>query len=165
MILVTVGMHAQGFDRLVRAADELASQIEEPVFIQYGSSNYVPRYAQCSQWITSTQMEQLNENARVIIAHAAAGAVILALKLAKPLVLVPRAKRYGEHIDDHQQQLAAALSADNQAVSVVEPTPATLQQAIDRCMLLKPVCLSNRSLVLSLKRQLNQWNTVKTLDP
>jgi UDP-N-acetylglucosamine transferase subunit ALG13 len=110
-------------------------------------------------------MEQLTENARVVIAHAAAGAVILALKLSKPLVLVPRAKRFGEHIDDHQQQLAAALSADNQAVSVVEPTPATLQQAIVQCTYFKPACLSNRSLVLSLKRQLNQWNTVKTLDP
>jgi UDP-N-acetylglucosamine transferase subunit ALG13 len=41
MILVTVGMHDQGFDRLVRAADELAAQIEEQVFIQYGETQII----------------------------------------------------------------------------------------------------------------------------
>ena len=87
MILVTVGMHDQGFDRLIRAADELAAQIDEQVYIQYGSSNYVPIYAESSQWFTSLQMEQLNEKARVVITHAAAGSVILALNLSKPLVL------------------------------------------------------------------------------
>ena len=162
MILVTVGMHDQGFDRLIRAADELAAQIDEQVYIQYGSSNYVPIYAESSQWFTSLQMEQLNEKARVVITHAAAGSVILALNLSKPLVLVPRSKRFGEHIDNHQQQLAAALSADNRAVSVMKPTPATLKLAIDQCLNLKLACPSNHSLIQSLKRQLNDWSVVKT---
>lgn len=162
MILVTVGMHDQGFDRLIQAADGLAAQIDEQVYIQYGSSNYVPLYAECSQWFTSSRMEQLTENARVVVAHAAAGAIILTLKFAKPLVLVPRSKRFSEHIDDHQQQLAAALSANNLAVCVLEPTCASLKQAVEQSSYLKPACPSNNSLIQSLKRQLNQWSTVKT---
>jgi UDP-N-acetylglucosamine transferase subunit ALG13 len=162
MILVTVGMHNQGFDRLIRAADELASQIDEKVYIQYGSSNYVPLHAECSQWTTSSHMEQLTGNARIVITHAAAGAIILAITLAKPLVVVPRAKGFREHIDDHQQQLARVLSECNQVISVAEPTSTSLKQAIDQCTNIKPTGLSNQSLIQSLKQQLNQWNTVKT---
>ena len=42
MILVTVGTHPQGFDRLVRPMDELAALLEEEVIIQFGSSSYEP---------------------------------------------------------------------------------------------------------------------------
>jgi beta-1,4-N-acetylglucosaminyltransferase len=158
MILVTVGLHNQGFDRLIRAADELSQQIDEKMYIQYGSSNYVPLHTECSRWTTSLQMKQLTEDARIVITHAASGTVILALNLAKPLIVVPRTRRFREHIDDHQLQLAAALSESNQAVSVANPTPAALKQAIDQCVDLKPAYPSNHSLIRSLERLLNQWN-------
>jgi UDP-N-acetylglucosamine transferase subunit ALG13 len=158
MILVTVGLHNQGFDRLIRAADELSEHIHEKIYIQYGSSNYVPLHTECSQWTTSLQMKQLIGNARIVITHAASGTVILALKLAKPLIVVPRARQFREHIDDHQVQLAAALSESNQAVSVAYPTAAALKHAIDQCVHLKPAYPSKRSLIQSLERLLNQWN-------
>lgn len=162
MILVTVGMHDQGFDRLVWAADLLAAQIDEKVYIQYGSSNYVPRHAECSQWTTSLQMEQLTREGRIVITHAAAGAIILAITLAKPLVVVPRKKEFREHIDDHQQQLAKTLSECNQVIRVMEPTATTLRQAIEKCVHVKPASPSNQLLIQSLKQQLNQWSIVKT---
>jgi UDP-N-acetylglucosamine transferase subunit ALG13 len=158
MILVTVGLHNQGFDRLIRAADELAEQIDEKLYIQYGSSNYIPLHAECSQWATSLQMKQLIGNGRIVITHAASGTVILALSLAKPLIVVPRARRFREHIDDHQAELAAALSESNQAVCVAYPTAVTLKQAIDQCADLQPVCPSRRSLIQSLEHLLNQWD-------
>ena len=72
MILVTVGTHNRGFDRLVRAADELATLTDEPVVIQYGSSKYEPRHACRSFRLTTSQeMEYLTLQARVIIMHAA----------------------------------------------------------------------------------------------
>src|SRR4051812_30859445 len=104
MILVTVGTHAQGFDRLVKPMDELAKQINEKVIIQYGSSSYQPKYADHFQWASSEQMEQYTLDAHIIITHAAAGAIILALKQKKRLVLIPRLKVHKEHFDDHQLQ-------------------------------------------------------------
>jgi beta-1,4-N-acetylglucosaminyltransferase len=161
MILVTVGTHDKGFERLVRAADELAAQADEEVVIQYGSSGYIPQHAQGLQWTTSQHMEQLTRDARVVVTHAAAGAMILALRLGKPMVVAPRAQRFGEHLDDHQQQLAAAISASNQAVSVAEPTVETLQQAIARCTELKPARFSNQALVKTLKQLLKQWDPAR----
>jgi hypothetical protein len=47
LILVTIGMHDAPFDRLVRAADEMASRIEESVVIQRGVSRYMATFSKC----------------------------------------------------------------------------------------------------------------------
>ena len=88
MILVTVGTHPQGFDRLVRAMDEVAAKLAEPVIIQRGSSIYQPQHANSFEFTVSEQMRQLTQEARIIVAHAAAGTIILALCAGKPLVVV-----------------------------------------------------------------------------
>ena len=81
MILVTVGTHDQGFDRLVRSMDQLAIQFDERVIIQRGSSTYRPRYAEHFRFTTSQKMAGLTQEAQVVVCHAAAGAIILKLEL------------------------------------------------------------------------------------
>lgn len=132
MIFVTVGTHFQGFERLVRAIDELAAHLDEPVVIQYGCSSYIPRHAEGFQWASSQRMEQLTRQARLVITHAAAGAIILALRFGKPVVVVPRRKAFGEQFDDHQEQLAEALDRAGWAIAVSDPTPQSLQAALPR---------------------------------
>jgi beta-1,4-N-acetylglucosaminyltransferase len=157
MILVTVGTHPQGFDRLVKAADDLAAQIEEPVVIQYGSSTYEPRHATAFRWTTSQEMERLTAEARVVISHAAAGSIITVLRMGKPLVLIPRTKQYLEHFDNHQEQLARALADQGRSVVVTSPSADSLRAAIDAAL----DCLSpNQSavrLVAALRDALIAW--------
>jgi len=100
MILVTVGTHHKGFERLVRAADELALEMQEQVVIQYGSSQYIPQHAVNFRWASSQEMERLTSAARIVITHAAAGSMISILLQKKPMVVVPRSSDYGESIDD-----------------------------------------------------------------
>jgi len=158
MILVTVGTHNQGFERLVRAADEMAALIDEPVVIQYGSASYVPRYANRSFRFTSSQeMEALTRDASVIVTHAAAGSIILAINLGKSLVLVPRVKKYNEHIDDHQNQLARALAKQGQAVKVDEPSGPILSQAVEQATSLPMMESSKQALTQSLHSLLECW--------
>jgi UDP-N-acetylglucosamine transferase subunit ALG13 len=132
LILVTVGTHDHGFDRLVKAMDELAPELDEPVIIQYGSAAYVPRHAERFQWASGQQMGQLAQAARVIVTHAAAGSILVALLSEKPLVVVPRLRRFDEHMDDHQRQLAAALDAQGKAIAVDPPSKDALRRAIER---------------------------------
>ena len=40
--------------------------------------------------------------ARLIVAHAGIGTVLMAQKLNKPIVMFPREARFGEHRNDHQ---------------------------------------------------------------
>ena len=157
MILVTVGTHDQGFERLVRAADSLAGLLEEPVVIQYGASRYIPQKAEAFAWASSEKMLELTFQSHVVISHAAAGASILALKERKPLVLVPRRKTFGENYDDHQLELAGALAQAGQAVVVDEPTPESLVEAIARAQTLVHRQVSSSTLICALKDQLKAW--------
>jgi beta-1,4-N-acetylglucosaminyltransferase len=157
MILVTVGTHNHGFDRLVRAMDELAAELDEEVMIQWGSSTYQPQRARQFRFTSSQEMIELTQQARVIVTHAAAGAIITALRAGKPLVVVPRLKQFGEHMDDHQQQLAAALAARGQVVVVNTPTKDTLRAALEQTGR-QPVEFDERTqLVAALSRQLDEW--------
>ncbi|MDQ4076869.1 MAG: beta-1,4-galactosyltransferase [Chloroflexota bacterium] len=160
MILVTVGTHTQGFERLVRPMDALAAALDERVVIQRGSSSYTPRHAEHFRWTTSEHMEELTAEARVVVAHAAAGAIILALREKKPLVVAPRLARYGEHFDDHQLQLATMLDAQSKALVVYEPSLDTLRAAIQRVAIRNPPDhVGPTQLVHALQQQLNQWCT------
>ncbi|MBN1993410.1 MAG: beta-1,4-galactosyltransferase [Anaerolineae bacterium] len=157
MILVTVGTHNQGFDRLVQAADELAAELDERVIIQRGSSTYRPKHAEYFDFATSQRMVELTQAARIIVMHAAAGAIITALRQGKPLVVVPRLKQFGEVVDDHQQQLATALQARGQAVVVTEPSISTLFSVLVQSTYEYKASTSTM-LINALRGQLNAWN-------
>lgn len=157
MILVTVGTHSQGFDRLVRAMDEVAAELNERVAIQRGSGTYEPLHAEHFRFTSAAELERLTQEARIIVAHAAAGTILLALQHNKPLVLVPRLQRFGEHLDDHQLQLAAALADEGKAVAVHEVSPIALRPALDQAMAQKRINQGAGRLVAALRHQLAQW--------
>ena len=159
MIFVTVGTHNQGFDRLVQAADELATIADEKVIIQYGSSTYEPQFADYFQWTSGPKMKQLTCEARVVITHAAAGAIILAMQHGKPLVVVPRSRHFNEHGDDHQQELANALAAQGRAVIVQEPSVAALRQAIEQVKQQQNIENGAKQLISALQKQLIIWHS------
>ena len=52
------------------------------------------------------EYEKYVENADVIISHAGTGSVIPPLKKGKKVIVFPRMECYGEHLDDHQLELA-----------------------------------------------------------
>ena len=130
MILVTVGMHNQPFDRLVRAAGELASLVDEPVVVQRGASSCVPGDAEYVDYVDEVQMERWLSDARIVITHAGAGSIRDAIGADKPLVLAPRMADLGEHLDDHQFDLATALAERGRAVVVTELSAEELVVAI-----------------------------------
>ena len=51
----------------------------------------------------------------LVIAHAGAGSAISAMRAGHRPVLVPRQARHGEHVDDHQVQIAAELGSQGLA--------------------------------------------------
>lgn len=110
MILVTVGMHTDGFMRLVVEMDRIAFETDEEVVMQIGHTPYSPRAA---RWFTFTSQKELDElasRARVVVSHAGAGSILSFLSCGKPLIVMPRLAKYGEHMDDHQLELAEALA-------------------------------------------------------
>ncbi len=120
MIFVTVGTHNQGFDRLVKKMDEIAGDLEEEVVIQRGHTSYEPRNARFFDFASREEMEEWVDKADIIVTHGGAGSIIFALSKNKPVVVVPRLRRYGEHVNDHQIELAKALEKKGRVKAVLD---------------------------------------------
>ena len=109
MIFVTLGTMHLGFPRLVRQMDEVAAETKERVVIQIGHENTATEHCEQFSFRPRDEMSLLIEEARVVVTHAGIGSVIDVMKAGRPLVVVPRLKRFGEHNTDHQLDLARAV--------------------------------------------------------
>lgn len=106
MILLTVGTQFP-FDRLVSCVDEWASDhAREPVIAQIGPSSYVPRTLECMAMQAPDEFRRLQQQARLIIAHAGMGSIVTAKELGIPIIIMPRDHARGEHRNDHQHATA-----------------------------------------------------------
>ena len=136
MIFVTVGTHYQGFERLIKKMDEIAGRIKDEVIMQIGYTKYEPKNA---KWFRFLEREEdileLYKKADIIVAHAGAGTLLTALSFGKPIVVVPRLKKFGEHVDDQQLELAEALESMGKAIAVYDIEK--LEDAIRRAKALK----------------------------
>ena len=96
--------HEQPFNRLIQKIDQLKKDgiIEDDVFIQTGFSTYEPKYCQWSKLIAYQDMIQYVEDARIVITHGGPASFIMPLQIGKIPIVVPRQKRFGEHVNDHQ---------------------------------------------------------------
>ena len=105
MIFVTVGSDWP-FSRLVKAMDDWCHQHpEHPVFAQVGRlrpSDHVPVHMQWVDLMPATEFERRCAEAEIIVAHAGMGSIISALKVARPIVILPRTVRLDETRNDHQ---------------------------------------------------------------
>ena len=123
MIFVTVGSR-YGFDRLVRAVDEMvgAGQIREEVTAQIGVGSYLPKHMHFERFIEGERFDARVRDAHRLIGHAGSGTISLAVANCKPLLVMPRRKRFHEHVNDHQvatarkfAELRHVLTADDAA--------------------------------------------------
>jgi UDP-N-acetylglucosamine transferase subunit ALG13 len=76
---------------------------------------------------------RLVEQADLVIAHAGAGTLLNVLRAGKVPVVMPRRKRYGEHVDDHQMELVEALGSTGWVIPALEPRDLPSAIAEARC--------------------------------
>lgn len=158
MIFVTVGMHYQGFERLIREMDDIAGKIDEKVIMQIGSSSYYPKNCEYFDYVDEDdKIKSLSRDARIIVSHGGAGNILTALALKKRIIIVPRLRKYNEHIDDQQLELAKALSDNGRAMVVTDVNH--LRSAIDNIDNSIPISTgSNDQLIKFLKNSLGDFS-------
>ncbi|MGK5443354.1 glycosyltransferase [Micromonospora sp. URMC 105] len=108
-IVVALGTHERfGFPRLLRRlVDVLPPEAE--ILWQVGST-VVPRMpAGARRQVPYAEMQQAMREADVIVTHAGVGSALAALRSGHRAVYVPRRRRHGEHVDDHQVAMAREL--------------------------------------------------------
>jgi UDP-N-acetylglucosamine transferase subunit ALG13/glycosyltransferase involved in cell wall biosynthesis len=105
-VVVTVGTTDAPFDRLVRAAGRLE---DERVVVQHGVSTVRLPGAECVDFLPFEAFDAVVGSARVVVTHAGIGSVAAALAHGRRPVVVPRLRRFHEHVDDHQLFFARRL--------------------------------------------------------
>ena len=122
MIFVTVGTHEQQFNRMIQEVDRLKGKgiIEDEVVMQTGFSTYEPKHCKWSKLIPYEEMNANIEKARIVITHGGPASFIAPLQIGKIPIVVPRQKRYEEHVNDHQVEFCKAVEERMGNIIVVE---------------------------------------------
>lgn len=119
MIFVTVGTTKFPFERLFKNIDQVMVDLgkQEHLIIQKGASRYYFRYPRSKVFseVPFDKMIDYLKRARIIITHGGPATIFLALKYGrnKPLV-VPRSKKFGEHVDEHEVLFAQFLKTQEE---------------------------------------------------
>lgn len=115
-ILVTVGTMPYSFHRLIARLDGvLADDLE--ITWQIGASQHSPRRGNVYRLLPAAELEQLSRESDIVIAHAGVGSAMMALACGRTPILVPRVRRHGEHVDDHQRAIARDLNERGLAIA------------------------------------------------
>lgn len=117
--LVSVGS-ARGFPfpaMLEAARHALPADCE--ITWQVGDANVSGLPGRVVRDLPADEMQAELSGADVVLCHAGTGSAIAALRAGKCPVLVPRRAAAGEHVDDHQQQIADMLA--ERKLAVVRP--------------------------------------------
>lgn len=138
MIFVTAGMHYHPFDRLVKKVDELigAGVLNDEVIMQIGYSKYEPINCQFHTSIPFEDFEKLLDESEIIISHGGAGCIADGLERNKPVVVVPRLRKFGEHSNDHQLGLTDQLAREGRIIAVYDINE--LESAIEKARHFNP---------------------------
>lgn len=108
MIFVTVGTHEQQFNRLIKYVDRMES--DEEIIIQRGYSDYEPRNCKWEDMMPYPQMVENVKAARIVITHGGPSSIMMPLQMGKIPIVVPRQKKFGEHVNDHQVEFIKKIS-------------------------------------------------------
>ncbi len=121
MIFVTVGTHEQQFNRLVFQVDKLKKDgcITEEVVIQSGYSTYIPKYCKWYNFLSCDEMEKYISKARIIVTHGGPSSFVMPLRLGKVPIVVPRQKKFEEHVNNHQVKFTLAVKKRSSNIIVV----------------------------------------------
>ncbi len=111
LILLSLGTHQQPFARALDLVKPIAEQGSE-LLIQHGSTPAREEMPNAS-WVKYMPYADVVEiMARVdsVICHAGVGTIMTALKAGHRPVVIPREARFGEHVDDHQLDIATRFA-------------------------------------------------------
>lgn len=121
-VVVTVGTtRSYGFDRLVERLPTALEQVlasDGDVLWQIGATKEPPAGlpGRVLRHLPASALLREIVRADLVISHAGVGSALAILDAGRRPVLAPRLARYGEHVDDHQELIAADLDDRGLAV-------------------------------------------------
>lgn len=107
-LFVPLGTQKFSFDRIVNELNNLVLQgrySANEIVMQSMSYNVKPSFI-AHEIIPLDTFNRYMDNAEIIIIHAGVNSIMSSMQRGKPLIIVPRMKEFGEHVDNHQLEIA-----------------------------------------------------------
>lgn len=112
MVFVTVGTQKQDFSRIFKLVENSKELQNEEINAQVGYSNFKSEKINVFNFVDPVIYSEMVENAEIVICHGGVGSIFDALLKKKKVIAVPRLKKYGEHVNDHQEEICEALEKE-----------------------------------------------------
>ena len=121
MILVLLGTQNNSFVRLLEAIQENIDKdiIKDEVVVQAGFTKFSSKDMKIFNLIDKDELSNLQDRADIIITHGGVGSIVSSLKKKKKVIVVPRLKKYAEHVNNHQLQIARRFGQDGYVKYVI----------------------------------------------
>ena len=154
MVFVTVGSAPQSFRRLLEAVDAIAGTGgfgQRRVFMQIGhAGGFTPIHCEYRPFLTREEFDQFLREADFVVSHGGATALEI-IRAKKPAIVMPRRKRYGEIMNDHQVEFVEALAADGWVIPAMQPEDlrSAIVHAISMCGRVRPAARSSMVALVS----------------
>ena len=135
MILVLLGTQHNEFTRLLEEIKDCINNgfITERVVVQAGFTKYKTDKMKIFDMISKDILENLVDEANIIITHGGVGSITMVLKKHKKVIAVPRLHEFNEHVNDHQRQIINVFNEKKYLIGIqnVEDLPEALKQIKD----------------------------------
>ena len=118
MILVTLGTQKQSFKRLLEKIEN--SKVEDEIIVQAGYTEFNSKKMKIIDFINYAEMEKLVDKADLIITHGGTGSILGPLKKNKKVIACARLAKYGEHVDNHQEELVSIFAKEGYILELGE---------------------------------------------
>ena len=115
MIIVLLGTFPTAFKRPLIEIEKLCKKglITEEVIVQSGHTQFDSEYLKMRPFISPDELTELYKKARIVITQAGTGSLIKGMKLNKKIIAIPRLAKYGEVVDDHQEEILHEFTKQN----------------------------------------------------
>lgn len=134
MILVTLGTQKQQFTRILDYIEN--SKIKGEIIVQAGHTKYESKKMKIFDFIDYDKMNEYVKKADLIITHGGTGSITGPLKEGKCVIACARKKEYGEHVDDHQEQIVDIFAEEGYILKLDEKT--SLDELVKKSKNFKP---------------------------
>ena len=118
MILVTLWTQKQQFNRLLDYIEK--ANINDKIVVQAGYTSYNSKNMEILDFINFEKMDKLIDEADLVITHGGTGSIFNALKKQKKIIACPRLSKYGEHVDNHQEEIVDIFSDEKYILKLDE---------------------------------------------
>jgi UDP-N-acetylglucosamine transferase subunit ALG13 len=111
---------------------EALREVEDEIVVQYGHNPAPVGFARAEAFVAFDEVLALIGRADAVVTHAGVGSILCARGAGHTPVVIPRLKRFGEHVDDHQAQLTRALEERGEVIALWDATG--LRDAVARAL-------------------------------